>query len=1148
MFTIPNVADAAFPHQSRVFSTDFATLVAGDAATGVVSGGAVTAQGTPDMTVAVAAGTVSVAGVDVTVAGGNVTITAADSSNARFDLIVSDNVGALSAVAGSPIIDPVLPAIPANSVVLATVYVPANDTAINSNQIIDKRVFVTNYARLGAINTFTKRQVLDPSGFDLPTAGTDAHGPWTVQTGDQFEGQHDHPLMFLFNVRFDQASGLWNRPTANGSHSIRHAFESRFVSDGDYTNKRGQYEWNIDLDLQTTSHATMNLSGADARRPWFFIYDMDVRKTNLYIGSSVDTGNVVTIYGTDSRISLHGDIVLYRDTSNGAHFSVNGADRWAITSAGQIGIGMTPVSTYRLAVQSSTATDTVFVVRGAASQSGDLVQWQTSGGGLMGSVGSAGSFFAQGPFYLGQLSYLTSRVQVFPSSATERGIVVKGFASQTANLQEWQDSTGTVLASIAFSGRGQFFQLNDLSNTGTYLTFSTTTASIIGRIAGSTVLSVQAAASQSAAIFSVLNSASATLLQVDSTGYLLAVMGASVKPRVVGQVGLIVQGLASQTADLQEWQNSSGAVLAKVASDGSFTVGDVAGTNYISLLYAEGSLSRMYGSDTSYLFRNTTNTPNIIYTPRAAALGLVIRGFASQTATLTEWRNSADAALAAVQANGTAAFGGLSAGGGASYDVIGAGRQAYIGIGSTTRVGLVVQGTASQTADLQQWQNSAAGLLASIGNTGAFFTAGPMYVGTLTYLTAALNLFVRSTTEHGLIIKGVASQTSDYFRIQDSSNVILASMNSSGQIGIGITPTKILEVGGETWITIASANTSSSGLVVAKRGTTGDATAAVASGAEIGYHGFYGWNGSGYARGAYVIAKSTQAFTGSVNGMSYGLFVTPNGSGSGGEVQRLLVDTNGATVFAGAAAAIGWIVKGAASQTGDLQQWQNSSATVLAKVTSTGIGDFASLKVAGTDIASTYVANALVDAKGDLIAASADNTPVRVAVGTNDRVLVADSAQAPGIKWGSFQTKYVVKGSDENVNNSAVFQDDDALTFAIGTTETIEFEFRIYAVSASVNSDIKFTVTGPASIGGYFAAEARWGTADAFAVNLANTVGGSGAISFGLDTTIRAVVIRGIAVGGGTAGNITLQWAQNAATVENVTIKTNSYAKYTKIS
>ena len=47
------------------------------------------------------------------------------------------------------------------------------------------------------------------------------------------------------------------------------------------------------------------------------------------------------------------------------------------------------------------------------------------------------------------------------------------------------------------------------------------------------------------------------------------------------------------------------------------------------------------------------------------------------------------------------------------------------------------------------------------------------------------------------------------------------------------------------------------------------------------------------------------------------------------------------------------------------------------------------------------VQNSLVDAKGDLLAASADNTVTRLGVGSNTYVLPADSTEATGIKWAS---------------------------------------------------------------------------------------------------------------------------------------------------
>jgi len=64
-------------------------------------------------------------------------------------------------------------------------------------------------------------------------------------------------------------------------------------------------------------------------------------------------------------------------------------------------------------------------------------------------------------------------------------------------------------------------------------------------------------------------------------------------------------------------------------------------------------------------------------------------------------------------------------------------------------------------------------------------------------------------------------------------------------------------------------------------------------------------------------------------------------------------------------------------------------------------------KTSGTDMAFTWVAqddsnaiqNALVDAKGDLIAASANDTPARLAVGNNGETLVADSSTSTGLRY-----------------------------------------------------------------------------------------------------------------------------------------------------
>lgn len=51
--------------------------------------------------------------------------------------------------------------------------------------------------------------------------------------------------------------------------------------------------------------------------------------------------------------------------------------------------------------------------------------------------------------------------------------------------------------------------------------------------------------------------------------------------------------------------------------------------------------------------------------------------------------------------------------------------------------------------------------------------------------------------------------------------------------------------------------------------------------------------------------------------------------------------------------------------------------------------------------ADTKIAQSVVDAKGDILVATADNTITRLPVGTNNQVLTADSAEASGVKWAA---------------------------------------------------------------------------------------------------------------------------------------------------
>ena len=73
-----------------------------------------------------------------------------------------------------------------------------------------------------------------------------------------------------------------------------------------------------------------------------------------------------------------------------------------------------------------------------------------------------------------------------------------------------------------------------------------------------------------------------------------------------------------------------------------------------------------------------------------------------------------------------------------------------------------------------------------------------------------------------------------------------------------------------------------------------------------------------------------------------------------------------------------------------------TSGQVLAKNSNTDM-DF----VWVTSDDANAIQNTIVDAKGDLIGATAADTPARLAVGTNGQVLTADSTAATGLAWAT---------------------------------------------------------------------------------------------------------------------------------------------------
>jgi len=89
------------------------------------------------------------------------------------------------------------------------------------------------------------------------------------------------------------------------------------------------------------------------------------------------------------------------------------------------------------------------------------------------------------------------------------------------------------------------------------------------------------------------------------------------------------------------------------------------------------------------------------------------------------------------------------------------------------------------------------------------------------------------------------------------------------------------------------------------------------------------------------------------------------------------------------------ILSGTTSNLGAVQLSDSTSST------STTLAATANAVKTTYDLANAAIAKSIVDAKGDIIAATAADTVSRLAVGADNTVLTADSSTATGLKWAA---------------------------------------------------------------------------------------------------------------------------------------------------
>ena len=153
--------------------------------------------------------------------------------------------------------------------------------------------------------------------------------------------------------------------------------------------------------------------------------------------------------------------------------------------------------------------------------------------------------------------------------------------------------------------------------------------------------------------------------------------------------------------------------------------------------------------------------------------------------------------------------------------------------------------------------------------------------------------------------------------------------------------------------------------------------------------------------------------------------------------------------------------------------------------------------------------------------------------GTNGQFLQKQSGNSGGLTWAAVSAgisghgTVVIKSSDQTVNNSTTLVNDDTLVWALAANKN----YRLWAhafIDTHIHSDFKWTFTGPSGCEIHLTVNRNYAAGASYDWHGLNSLGTVVSMGTPSDTASNWYWF-GTIMNGGNAGNLQLQWAQNAA-------------------